>query len=45
MAWLDVSLVILIILFIILLVWSKIMQQSMLDTVVEIKEMIAEIKG
>lgn len=44
MAWLDVSLVILIILFIIMLVWSKVMQQSMVDTLIEIKDMIAELK-
>ena len=44
MAWLDILLVVLIITFIILIVWSKIMGQRMLDTVVEIKDMIKEIK-
>ena len=39
----DTSIVIFIILFIILIVWSKVMQQSMLDTVVEIRDMIKEL--
>ena len=44
MAFLDVSLVVIIILFIILLVWSRVQSQSILDTVVEIKDIVSEIK-
>ena len=43
MTWIDTSLVIIIILFIVLLVWSKIMGQRMLDTVLEIKEIVLEV--
>jgi len=45
MAWLDTFLVISIILFLILIVWSRIMGQRMLDTIVEIKEILASLKG
>lgn len=44
MASVDTFLVIIIVLFIILLVWSRVMQQSMLDTLVEIKEMVGALK-
>ena len=44
MAWLDTFLVIAIIVFLILIVWSRIMGQRMLDTVVEIKNMVGELK-
>ena len=45
MTWLDVSIVIVIVLFLILIVWSRIMHQTMLDTVTEIKDMLKEIKS
>lgn len=44
MSFFDIALVVSILLFIILIVWSRVMQQTMLDTVKEIKEMIAELK-
>lgn len=44
MASVDTFLVIIIVLFIILLVWSRVMQQSMLDTLVEIKDMVGALK-
>lgn len=42
--WTDTFIVILIVTFLILIVWSRIMGQRMLDTVVEIKDMIAALK-
>lgn len=45
MPTLDTILVVTIILFIILLVWSRVMDQSMLDTLREIKEFISEVFG
>lgn len=44
MSWWDVALVFLIIIFGILLVWSKVQQQRMIDTLYEIKEFIQSIK-
>jgi hypothetical protein len=44
MAWLDTSLVIIILTFLILIVWSRVMHQSMKDTVLEIKDIIIGIK-
>jgi hypothetical protein len=41
---LDIIIIILILIFIALIVWSRIMQQSMLDTVVEIKDILSEVK-
>jgi len=41
---LDTTLVIIILTFIILWVWSRVMQQKMLDTLNEIKEFIKGIK-
>lgn len=42
--FLDVFLVLAILIFLILIVWSRIMQQSMLDTVKEIKQILGEVK-
>ena len=42
--WTDTLIVVLIIVFLILIVWSRIMGQRMLDTVVEIKDMVAALK-
>ena len=44
MNWIDVILVVSIITFIVLIVWSKIMGQRMLDTVLEIKEILKGVK-
>ena len=40
MMWVDTLLVIIIILFIILIVWSRVMGQRMIDTITEIKEIV-----
>ena len=40
----DIIIIVLILIFIALIVWSRIMQQSMLDTVVEIKDILSEVK-
>lgn len=40
----DTALVIIIVLLIVLLIWSRVMQQTMLDTFKEITGMIKEIK-
>ena len=45
MTWVDVFLVVIIVLFIILIVWSRIMGQRMIDTITEIKEAIGLIKS
>ena len=42
--FMDTALVIIILLFLVLIVWSKIMGQRMLDTFKEIKSMVAEAK-
>ena len=44
MPFLDSFLVVTIIIFIILLVWSRVQSQTMLDTVVEIRDMVGELK-
>lgn len=44
MAWTDTALVFIIIFFGILLIWSKVQQQRMIDTLYEIKEFIQSIK-
>lgn len=44
MATLDTFIVVFIVVFLALLIWSRVMDQSMLDTVVEIKDMVTEIK-
>jgi len=44
MTWVDTSLVIIIVLFLILLIWSRIMGQKMLDTFKEIVEMLKSLK-
>ena len=44
MTWIDTALVVIIILFIILMIWSKMQQQRMLDTLNEIKEFIQGIR-
>ena len=42
---LDVLLTVLILLFIIFIVWSKIFGQKMLDTFIEFKEILKELVG
>ncbi len=44
MSWLDTTLVFGIITFIILMIWSKLQQQRMLDTLNEIKDFIKGVK-
>lgn len=44
MTWLDTTLVILIITFIILMIWSKLQHQEMLDTLNEIRDFIRGLK-
>jgi len=44
MAFLDTALVVIIILFIILLIWSRVMGQRIIDSLYEIKEFIASFK-
>lgn len=39
MTWVDTALVIIIILFLIMIIWSRVMGQRMIDTFNEIKEM------
>lgn len=41
MVWYNTAIAIGIIVFIILVVWSRVMHQTMLDTVMEIKEMLS----
>jgi len=43
MAWLDTLLVIIILVLTILILWSKMMNQKVLDTVLEIKEILKNI--
>ena len=43
MTWFDIALVVVILTFLILIIWSRVQDQTMLDTVVEIKEIIAVI--
>jgi hypothetical protein len=45
MAFLDIAIVTFIVLFIVFLVWSRVMNQSMLDTLTEIKDILSELKG
>ena len=45
MPFIDMTIIIVIILFIILLVWSQVQKQRMIDTVIEIKDMIKELKN
>lgn len=45
MTWVDVSLVWVIVLFIILLVWSRVQHQSMGDTLREVRDFIKETFG
>lgn len=45
MVWYNTAITVGIIVFIILIVWSRVMNQKMLDTVLEIKEMIARAIG
>lgn len=42
--WINTLLAVVIVLLIILIVWSKIMHQSILDTVKEIKDIVTEVK-
>ena len=44
MTWLDTALVILIIVFIVLMIWSKMQEQRMIDTLNEIKEFVQGLK-
>ena len=44
MAWLDTLLIIIILTFLILIVWSRVMGQSMKDTILEIKDIIVGLK-
>jgi len=41
---LDMTIIVVILVFIILLVWSQVQKQRMIDTVIEIKDMIKELK-
>lgn len=43
MTWIDTVLVVGIVGFLILIVWSKVMGQSMLDTVIEIKSIAVTV--
>lgn len=43
MAWVDTTFVIAVCTLIILLIWSAVMHQSMLDTVKEIRDIVSEI--
>lgn len=45
MTLLDILIPVSIILFIILLVWSRVQQQKMIDTVVELKQIISNVFG
>jgi hypothetical protein len=44
MTFLDTALVVLIITFIVLMIWSKLQQQRMLDTLNEIRDFVRGIK-
>lgn len=44
MVGIDTVILILLIVIIILLIWSRVMGQSVLDTVIEIKDMVGEFK-
>jgi hypothetical protein len=44
MTWLDTFLVVTIITFIILMIWSKLQQQQMIDTLGEIRDFIRSLK-
>lgn len=43
MAWLDTLIIVLLLTFIGLLVWSRVQHQTMLDTIKEIKQIFKEI--
>lgn len=45
MAFLDVALAVLIILMLVIIIWSKIENQRILDTIIEMKEIIATFGG
>jgi len=44
MTWVDTSLVFLIVSFLLLLIWSRIQQQQMLDTLGEIRDFVRSLK-
>jgi len=44
MTFFDTSIVIVIVLFLILIIWSRIMNQKMLDTMKEILSFVREVK-